>query len=177
MKKHLITVTLVSIIALFATVCAAETFKFGYVDIQKAVTDSQAGKEAMEQFKTEVKKMEEDILGEKEQIEKLGEILEKQSMMLTDGVRREKEKELLRRQRDYERQLKDSKTELQIKEAELTNDILEDLLPIIQKHGKGNNYTIIFEKSEKVLLYATEGLDLTDKIITLFDKQYQKNKN
>lgn len=174
MKKRFISAGVLMALCLLCSTARAQDFTFGYVDIQQAVSESLAGKDAMEQFKSEVKKMEDEILAEKEQIEKLGEVLQKQSMMLTDSVRREKEKELLRRQRDYERQVKDSKTELQIKEAELTNDILEQLLPVVRQYGADNGYTVIFERSEKVLLYATDSLDLTGKIIAIFDAQYKK---
>ena len=174
--KRLVCVSAIITAAVFM-LCSASSageYKFGYVSIQKAVTESVAGKKALDKFGEQVKQTEQDLLKEKEDIEKLGEMIQKQSMMLTDEVRREKEKEFLRRQRDYERLVKDSKTELQIKEAELTNDILEDLLPIVQKYGKDNKYSIIFEKSERVLLYADEALNLTDKIIAIFDAQYQK---
>ena len=96
--------------------------------------------------------------------------------MLTDSVRREKEKDFLRRQRDYERQVKDSKSEVQLKEAELTNDILQDLIPIIQEYGKKNGYTIIFEKNERNILYASDAIDLTAKVTAIYDAQYNKNK-
>lgn len=150
-------------------------YKIGFVDIQKAVSDSIAGKEASERFKNEVKKAEDSLLKEKTEVEKLGEMLEKQSVMLTDEVRREKEKDFLRRKRDYERMVKDQQTELQIKEAELKNDILEGLLPIIQQYGKENGFSIIFGKSDVLLLYASEALDVTDKIIALYDEAYKKN--
>jgi outer membrane protein len=176
MKKFLFSASVLFSVFLFCSTVSAGEYRFGYVDIQKAVMDSLAGKEAMESFQEEVRKIEEDILKEKEEIEKLGEVLQKQSMMLTDDVRREKEKDFLRRQRDYERKVKDSKAELQIKEAELTNDILEDLIPIIEDYGKKNNYSIIFEKSKRILLYASDALDITDKIITVYDAQYKKKK-
>ena len=174
MKRYLFSAAVSVLVFLFCSTVSAGEYRFGCVDIQKAVMDSVAGKEAMENFQEEVKKMEEGILKEKEQIEKLGEVLQKQSMMLTDDVRREKEKDFLRRQRDYERQVKDSKAELQIKEAELTNDILEDLIPVIEDYGKKNNYSIVFEKSKRILLYASDALDITDKIIAIFDAQHKK---
>lgn len=166
---------LITVLIITASVSAAE-YKFGYVAIQKAVVESAAGKDAMTKFQDEVKDIEDTILKEKAEIEKLGEVLQKQSMMLTDSVRREKEKDFIRRQRDYERQVKDSKAEVQLKEAELTNDILEDLIPIIQKYGEDNGYTIIFEKNERNILYASETIDLTDKVIAIFDAQYGKSK-
>ncbi len=162
-------------VLLTGTPAAGADYKIGFVDIQKAVSDSIAGKEASERFKTEVKKAEDSLLKEKTEVEKLGEMLEKQSVMLTDEVRREKEKDFLRRKRDYERMLKDQQTELQIKEAELKNDILEGLLPIIQQYGKENGFSIIFGKSDVLLLYAADALDVTDKIVALYDEAYKNN--
>ena len=66
-------------------------------------------------------------------------------------------------QKDYERKVKDAKDELQIKDAQLTKGILEDLVTIIKNYGKENKYTIIFEKSETVLLYVTYGIDRPDR--------------
>ena len=160
------------ILAAGAPATAGE-YKLGYIDIQKAVADSIAGKEAGERFKTDVKKAEDGLLREKTEVEKLGEMLEKQSAMLTEEVRRDKEKDFLRRKRDYERMLKDQQTELQIKEAELKNEILESLLPIIQKYGKDNDFSIVFGKSDVMLLYASETLDITDKIVALYDADYK----
>lgn len=176
MKKIIFSAAIMLLFLLVGTIAAASEYKLGYVNIQKAVIESIPGKEAMEKFGEVVKAMEEDIIKDKEQMEKLGEIINKQSMMLTEKVRREKEKDYLRKQRDFERKVKDSKTDLQIKEAELTNDILEKLIPIIRKYGKDNNYSIIFEKSERILLYASEALDLTDTIISTYNDQYQKKR-
>jgi outer membrane protein len=174
MKKVLFSAPVVVALFLFSSMCSAGEAGFGYVAIQRAVTESIAGKEAMKRFEEDIREIEQDILKEKEDIEKLGEMLQKQSMMLTDSVRREKEKDFLKRQRDYERMVKDSKTDVQIKEAELTNEILEDLVPLVQKYGKENGYAIIFEKNDRILLYASDAIDLTGKVITLYDEQYKK---
>ena len=152
-------------------VVRAEEYKIGYVDLEKVMRESVAGKKASEKLAQEVKKAESEISRKKEEIEKLGATLEKQSSMLKDDVKAEKEKEFLQMQKDYERKVKDLKDELQIKDAQLTRGILEDLVDIIKKYGKENKYTIIFEKSETVLLYTSDGLDLTEKIISIYDSQ------
>lgn len=176
MKKQLFTTAFLFAVLLISNKSFAEESKFGYVAIQIAVIESAAGKDTMAKFQEEIKAIEDTILKEKASIEKLGEVLQKQSMMLTDSVRREKEKDFLRRQRDYERQVKDSKSEVQFKEAELTNDILQDLIPIIQEYGKKNGYTIIFEKNERNILYASDAINLTAKVTAIYDAQYNKNK-
>jgi outer membrane protein len=176
MKKQLFTAAFLLAVLLISNKSFAEEYKFGYVAIQIAVIESAAGKDTMAKFQEEIKAIEDTILKEKASIEKLGEVLQKQSMMLTDSVRREKEKDFLRKQRDYERQVKDSKSEVQLKEAELTNDILQDLIPIIHEYGKKNGYTIIFEKNERNILYASDAIDLTAKVTAIYDAQYNKNK-
>ena len=175
MKKCFSTAAIVCAAFLAASVCSAADLKIAYVDIQKAVGESAAGKSAGEKFKGDVKKAEDSLMKEKTVVEKLGETLEKQMAMLSEDARREKEKDFLRRKRDYERLLKDQQGELQIKEAELKNEILSGLIPIIQKYGKENGYSIIFGKSDVLLLYASEALDITDKITVIFDAEY-KNK-
>jgi len=174
MKKCFLA-AVVSMAFFAASAAGAADLKIAYVDIQKAVGESSAGKNAGERFKGDVKKAEDSLMKEKNEVEKLGESLEKQSAMLSEDSRREKEKDFLRRKRDYERLLKDQQTELQIKEAELKNEILGGLIPIIQKYGKENGYSIIFGKSDVLLLYASEALDITDKITAIFDAEY-KNK-
>ena len=173
--KKCILAALISMAFCWTSAVQAADLKIAYVDIQKAVGDSVAGKNAGERFKGDVKKAEDSLMKEKNEVEKLGETLEKQNAMLSEDTRREKEKDFLRRKRDYERLLKDQQTELQIKEAELKNEILGGLIPIIQKYGKENGYSIIFGKSDVLLLYASESLDITDKITTIYDAEY-KNK-
>ena len=165
----------ISMVFFAVSAVQAADLKIAYVDIQKAVAESAAGKNAGEKFKADVKKAEDSLMKEKNSVEKIGEALEKQNAMLSEDSRREKEKDFLRRKRDYERMLKDQQTELQIKEAELKNEILGGLIPIIQKYGKENGYSIIFGKSDVLLLYASDSLDITDKITTIYDSEY-KNK-
>jgi outer membrane protein len=173
MKKNFIAAAVICAAFCAASAAQAADLKIAYVDIQKVVAESAAGKSAGEKFKGDIKKAEDSLMKEKNSVEKLGETLEKQSAMLSEDSRREKEKDFLRRKRDYERLLKDQQTELQIKEAELKNEILESLLPIIQKYGKDNGFSIIFGKSDVMLLYASETLDLTDKIVALYDEEYK----
>jgi outer membrane protein len=94
--------------------------------------------------------------------------------MLTDDVRRSKELDMARRQRDYERMVEDQKGELQLKEAQLTGEILEELIPIVRDYGKKHGFSIIFERSERVVLHIDPALDLTDKIIAILDAGSQK---
>jgi outer membrane protein len=176
MKQFTVVVGSLLFALLASSIVSAEEYKIGFVDLQRALNESSTGKQAKEKFTAEVKKVEADIMRKKEEVEKLGASLEKQSSMLKDEARAEKEKQFIQMQKEYERKVKDAKDDLQIKDAQLTKGILEDLVTIIKKYGKENKYTIIFEKSETVLLYAADSIDLTDKILSLYDSQSSAKK-
>jgi outer membrane protein len=176
MKKTLLSLMITIALLAGATICTAAELKVGYVNIQRAVAESKSGQAANEKFTVEASRVRDDIMKEKESIEQAAEMLQKQSAMLTEDVRRSKELEMARRQRDYERLVEDQKGELQLKEAQLTGEILERLIPIVRDYGKKHGFSIIFERSERVLLYADQSLDLTDKIIAILDAGAQKKK-
>ena len=169
MKKTLLSLMLTTALLAAGTICTAAELKIGYVDIQRAVAESKAGKSANEKFTVEANRVRDDIMKQKESIEQAAEMLQKQSAMLTDDVRRSKELDMARRQRDYERMVEDQKAELQLKEAQLTGEILERLIPIVRDYGKKHSFSIIFERTERVLLHVDTSLDLTDKIIAILD--------
>jgi len=171
MKKNLLSLMITIALLAGASLCTAADLKVGYVNIQRAVAESKSGKTANEKFTVEASRIRDDIMKEKESIEQAAEMLQKQSAMLTEDVRRSKELDMARRQRDYERMVEDQKGELQLKEAELTGGILEQLIPIVRDYGKKHGFSIIFERSERVLLYADKSLDLTDKIIAILDSK------
>jgi Skp family chaperone for outer membrane proteins len=63
----------------------------------------------------------------------------------------------------------DSTEQLKKKDAELTQKILVDVQQIMKQFSKSENYSIIFER--KAALITAEGLDVTDKIIKIYDAQ------
>lgn len=142
--------------------------KLGYVDLQRALTESSAGKRARNKFKGEVDKLQSRLQRQKDDIERLKEQLEKKASVMKASEREEMEDDFRRKMRDFEREYKDSQADLQKKDADLTGRILRDLQKIIQEHGEREGYTMIVEMSS--LLYAGKELDLTDRIIEEYDK-------
>jgi Skp family chaperone for outer membrane proteins len=74
-----------------------------------------------------------------------------------------------RRARDFERAYKDSQGELQLKDNELTADILKEINVVVQEYGKEQGYTLILENSSSTVLYSSQNADLTDRIIEVYN--------
>jgi outer membrane protein len=156
---------------------AQEALKLAYVDLQKALNLCVAGKDAKDAFGEVVKNAEKRLSLQQDELTELKDLLEKQGMMLNEEVRRNKAKEYEVKLRDFKRLYDDSQQDLQEKDAELTKDILGDLVGVVDRYGKENNYTFVFEKNETLLLYGSSALDITDEIIKIYDTEYQASKS
>jgi len=150
---------------------AAQAQKIAYVDLQKALNLSAAGKEAKEKIKAEVQGYDGEVQKRQEELKKLKEDLEKQAMLLSEEARNAKERDYQQKVKEYQRFTKDIQESLQQMDTDFTRKILEDLLKVAQDYGKSQNYTMILEKTESSIVYADEEIDITDEVIKAFDKQ------
>jgi outer membrane protein len=157
-------------LGLVATPVMAQAQKIGYVDLQKALNLSAAGKEAKEKIKAKVQGYDVEVQGRQEELKKLKEDLEKQAMLLSEDARNAKERDYQQKVKDYQRFTKDIQETLQQTDADLTRQILESLLGVVQDVGKRDGYTLVLEKTESSLVYADESIDITDAVIKAFDK-------
>lgn len=148
---------------------AAQSLKVGYVDLQRALNESEAGRQAREKFKGQVDRLQGDLKKKKDALDAMKEQLEKKASVMRDEEARNMEKEYQRKLRDFERAYKDSQGELQQKDNELTLELLKQLQGIIEQFGKENGYSMILEQSSSSVLYGAPELDLTDQIIARYN--------
>lgn len=148
--------------------------KIGYVDLQRALNESDAGKKAKEEFKQELDKLQAKLKTQREKIDELKDQIDKKAMVLKDEERQNLEDDYQKKMRDFERAYKDSQSDLQAKDNELTSRILKQLQVVIQKLGARENYLLILEDSSNVMLYGAKSADLTDEVIKEYNRSHAK---
>jgi outer membrane protein len=174
MRKTLVSLLLAGALLPSSTMLWAEDVKIGYVDLQKALNESDAGKQAKEKFKGEVSRLEQSLERRKQEVEKLKEELEKKGLLLKEEERASLESDYRQKMRDFERLYKDSQQELEIKDREMTGRILEDLRQVIHGLGEGGSYTVILEGNNTVVLYGSKAIDLTETVIKSYNAKGPK---
>lgn len=148
---------------------AQEKIKIGFVDIQRAITESNAGKRAKERFQAQVKKAEAELLREKSELERLKSDLDKKGPLLKDEEKRNLEGDLQRRFVNYQRGMQDLQQELRQKESEMTGDILRELEKIVTEVGKAEKFTLILERTQ--ILYTDQAIDITNRVIEVYNSR------
>ena len=148
---------------------AQERVKIGFIDIQRAISESNAGKRAKERFQAQVKKAEAELLKEKTELERLKADLDKKGPLMKEEERRSLESDLQRRYVNYQRTMTDQQQELRQKEGALTGDILKELEKIVNEIGKSDKFTLILERNQ--ILYSDQGIDVTNKVIEVYNSR------
>jgi outer membrane protein len=165
MRNVLIAMSLI----LSAAIANAET-KIGFVDMQKAIQATAAGKKAKTELEGDFNKKKKDLEKKEADLKKMGEDLEKKKSVLSEEALGKKQAEFQEEMMKYRDVVGKSQVEIQKKERELTAPILEKMKKVIAKMAKDKGYTLILENSQMVL-FATADSDLTDEVVKSFEKE------
>src|SRR5512139_3856790 len=149
----------------------AADLRIAYIDIQRAINECNAGKEAKKVITKELEKVQRSNADKQKELQTMKETLDKQAPMLTSDARTAKEKEFQGRVRDYQRWVDDSQNEMNQKRIEMERNISNALVKVIQTLGADEGYTLILEKKEKIVLFVSKTIDITDRAIKAFDAQ------
>ena len=160
---------LILLAASLSAASAQERVKIGYIDIQRAISESTNGKRAKERFQAQVKKAESDLLKEKQELDRMKGDLDKKGPLMREDERRNMEADLQKRAVNYQRAAGDYQQDLRQKESELMNDILKELEGVVNEVAKAEKYTVILERSQ--ILFADPGIDITNKVIDLYNSR------
>lgn len=149
---------------------AAEAVKIGYVDVRAALNESESGKKAKIDLESLIKTKQAVIDEKGKAIEKLKADVEKQASVLSAEAKKTKEDEIERLMREYQRQAQDAQAEVKKKESEFTVAILKELKEVVDKIGQEDDYSVIFENTDGVILYSKKEFDITDKVIKKYNE-------
>ena len=162
------------ILSAFGAMAHAAELKIGYVDMQRALNESKAGKQAKVVMESEYQKFQTQIAQRQRDLQAAQQTLQTQGLMLSEKARKEKEKEYQNKLKEFKRWGEDRQAELKQKEMEFTKTTLEGLAATVKKLGEEEKFTVILEKNEAILLYASKALDLTDRVIQIFNSSRAK---
>jgi outer membrane protein len=156
---------------LYYSLSFAENLKIGVFDIQQIIRDSKTINVYRKQMLQEVEAKKK-ILSEKQQsVRQTEERLKKDSLTLSADERKNLEDKLANEAKELRRLNEDIEIELRKKDAELTKKAFADIQAAIKTIAEKEGYTIIFEKNSAGIVHMKSPVDITQKIMKIYDKQ------
>lgn len=165
MKKIIVLIVFSVLLSFHAE--AAET-KIAYVDLQKIVTTSEQGKEALKTLDS-IEKAKNALINDKvREIKKLEEELTKQGAVLTPEAKQKKQADYESLMMEFQKMRKERDDELKKNEAEFIQKIVLEVKALLAQIARKEGYTAIL--NEAVVVYMPDELNLTERVLKEFNE-------
>lgn len=150
---------------------ATNTGGVAYIDSQRVVDESKAGRASLKELEDFKKKNEEELAKRDREIKELEDELQKQKMALSAEAQNKKEETIRRKGIELKRFKEDKEQELKELYFKHLNKIKEEIIQIVRKIGQEKGYTMIVNKDESII-YADPNYDITSLVIEEYDKSF-----
>jgi outer membrane protein len=152
---------------------SAESKPIGFVDAQAVLENTKEGKRAKETLEEYLKSRQKIMDLDEKEIKRIEEEITKQSSVLSPEAKKSKEDDLKRKFIEFQQRGERLQREIQGKRSEVLKEFYKNLESVIKKIAEKDGYEMIFDGQEGgVLLFAKDGLNLTQQVIEEYDKMF-----
>ena len=172
MQVHKATLLLaLAALLVVGTAAQDEPVKIGVVDIDQAISSTEEGKAAREEFARKQREAEAKIQPLVERYRGLEEDLKAKKFVLSDDALFQKQLDLAEMRNQIQNKMKELEGQLQVDQKRLEGPLTKKLVEIIEDAGKSRGFTMILRRGTPGVLYTREALDITDIIIEKYNQK------
>jgi Skp family chaperone for outer membrane proteins len=154
---------------LAAAVPAAAQLNVAVIDVQRVVTESDPGKQAMQKLKELQDGKIDEGRALQQELATMQEQMSKQRFTLSEDRLTELSKQMEDKQIALQRFQDDAERELDEARRRELGGLEGRIIPVINEIGKERGFTLIFNKFQSGLVYADDAVDITDDVILRFN--------
>lgn len=174
LKRITLTITVASVfLAFFAgSGMAASLLKVAVVDLQGALNATSEGLAAKETLRKKHMVKQEQVDKMRAELDTMGEKIK--SPVISEEAQTELKEKYRVKQSQLIEYVTKAKEEEDRENQQLSARILEGLIKIAREIGKNESYSIVLEKSGSGVVYFEESMDITDRVVKIYNERYQE---
>lgn len=153
----------------FSNLVLAENLTINYVDVEKILNNSKVGKKINTSLEALLKKKNNEFKKIEKGIKEKDEKLSKQKNILSPEELKNKISELQNDIKEYRNKKEKFNKDINQKRLKATGDALVYLNKILAEYASKNSISMIIQK--KNIIIGKSDMDITDKILKIFDKE------
>jgi outer membrane protein len=169
MHRSSILVGFVVIVLAVALPAAAQQLSIAVIDVQRVVTESDPGKQALQKLKLLQDAKIDEGRALQQNLTSLQEQMSKQRFTLSEERLADLSKQMEDGQILLQRFQDDAERELDEARRRELGGLEGRIIPVINEIGAERGFTLIFNKFQSGLVYADETVDITDDVIRRFN--------
>ena len=135
--------------------------KFGFVNTERILRDAAPAQRAQKKIEAEFQKRDQELARLADQLKRMQDDLEKNTVTMSDTQRRTKEREFGELNRDFQRKQREFREDLNQRRNEELAQVVEQANRVIRQIAEQEKFDIIFQDA----VFASPRIDITDKVI------------
>ncbi|MFO7561250.1 MAG: OmpH family outer membrane protein [Enhygromyxa sp.] len=147
--------------------------KVALVDLQRVLLETSQGKSAKQDLEKAVAKSTAKLERKAADLQKQYEDLRAKATMLKESELYKRQQDLMTAEQELQQLYAEAQEDLAKKEGLLMEKIYKNASTIVNKMAKEEGIQIVLIRSELTVLYANPQLDITNKVIVAYDKQFK----
>ncbi len=155
--------------AVTAPVFAQQAAKIAVIDVQRVLTESDRGKEAVQRLKQLQQSKVDQVKQLQQKVADLHDQYDKQQFALSPDKLAALQKQAEDAQISLKRAQDDAQREFDDTRRKALDALEQQIMPVIDQIGKEKGLTLIFNKFQSGLVYAADEVDITDEVIQRFN--------
>jgi outer membrane protein len=155
----------------WGTAAQDEPIKIGIVDIDQAISSTDEGKAAREEFARKQREAEQQMQPLMDRYKGVEEELKAKKFVLSEEALFQKQLDLAEMRNLIQNKVKELEGQLQVDQKRLEGPLTTKLVDIITDVGKTQGFTLILRRGTPGVLYTREALDVTDLIIKRYNQK------
>jgi outer membrane protein len=145
--------------------------RLAYIDSNEIIAQTPGAAEAQATFDREMARWKAEAQALADSLQQMISTYEQQQVMLSPEKRQERQQQILQKQLEYDKRLKDLEQVAQRRRAELIQPIFESITGALAQIRDEENFTMIFDAAAGALIAADTTLDITDVVIERLKQQ------
>jgi len=155
---------------------AQSDLKIAVIDIKRVVNTSKYGQEVMEKLQKKYEELQAKLEARAKELDALKEEIEKKGALWSQEVREKKQQEFQKKLREFRTMQEDAQLEMQELEKKLLDPVFKELENLIKDYVQKEKIDLILEKNQPGIYYASPRIDISPKVVELFDTYYETTK-
>jgi len=143
---------------------------FGYVDLQRALEETEDGKKAKAKLKADFDRKQKELDDKQEELKKMKEALDKKATLMKPEALQKEQQDFQNRFVELQQTYARLQRDLASKEQDATRGIFTKLQVVVQKIADRDHFDVILEKNSAVV-YGKASLDITNEVIRTYNAE------
>jgi outer membrane protein len=169
--------TMILPLALMATMAAAAQTappqsKVGIIHIQNAIISTKEGQKAATELQQRYEPKKKEIDEKDKELAALQDQLKRGANTMSEDAKASLTLEIEQKTKSRNRLVEDVQTDFDQDQNRILQKLGQRMMVVIDKYARDNGYVLILDVSspQTPVLYASNGINITDEIVTLYDK-------